>query len=90
MPPWLIYQDYLVFVSGIFEVFFALLMIFSQTRRLGAWGIILLLIAVFPSNVQMMLNYYHEKNPFLWIAIVRLPLQIPLIWWAYSFAKRRW
>jgi uncharacterized membrane protein len=52
------------------------------------WLTILLLIAVFPANIQMALNYYNENNPDLWIAIARLPVQIFLIWWASVYAKK--
>ena len=87
MPPWLPWHNVLVVISGVCEILFGLLLLFSLTRRLAAWGIILLLIAVFPANIQMMLSYWNESNPKLWISIVRLPLQIILIWWAYSFTK---
>lgn len=89
MPPWLPLHKELVFVSGLFEALFALLLIFPQTRRIGAWGIIALLIAVFPANVQMLLNYLDNNDPKLWIAIIRLPLQLLLIWWAYGFTKKK-
>ncbi len=87
MPPWLPLHKELVFISGICEVLFALLLLFPITRRLGAYCIIALLIAVFPANIQMLLNYYRDDNPMIWIAILRLPLQLVLIWWAYSFTK---
>ncbi|MEO5583414.1 MAG: DoxX family protein [Saprospiraceae bacterium] len=87
MPPWVLWQNEAVILSGIGEICFALLLVFSSTRRTAAWCIILLLIAIFPANVQMMLNYWHESNSNLWISIIRLPLQLVLIWWAYSFAK---
>jgi uncharacterized membrane protein len=87
MPPWLPFHDGLIFISGIFEILFALLLLLPVTRRLAAWGIIALLIAVFPANIQMMLNYQQENNPGLWLAVLRLPLQVLLIWWAYSFTK---
>jgi uncharacterized membrane protein len=85
MPPWLPWHHELVFISGAFEVLFGVLLLFRQTRRAAAWGIILLLIAVFPANIQMMIDYNHNSNPDLWIAIARLPLQIPLIWWAWLY-----
>jgi uncharacterized membrane protein len=88
MPPWLGAQETLVYLSGICEMIFALLLLPIQTRRFASWGIILLLIAVFPANIQMMLNYFHENNPQLWLAILRLPVQFLLIWWAYSFTKK--
>jgi uncharacterized membrane protein len=87
MPFWLPWHNELVLISGICEILFGLLLLFSSTRRLAAWGIILLLLAVFPANIQMMLNYWNESNPQLWISILRLPLQIILIWWAYMFTK---
>ncbi len=87
MPPWLTWHNELVVISGVCELSFGLLLLFSSTRRLAAWGIILLLIAIFPANIQMMVNYWNKSNPKLWISILRLPLQIILIWWAYSFTK---
>ena len=87
MPPWLPWHNQLIFISGICQILFALLLIFPITKRLGAWCIIALLIAVFPANIQMMLNYSREHNPLLWLAVLRLPLQIVLIWWAYSFTS---
>lgn len=89
MPPWLPWHEELVFISGVAEVALGIMLFFPATRRLAAWGIILLLIAVFPANIQMMLDYKAEHNPKLWIAILRLPLQIVLIWWAYLFTKEK-
>ncbi len=89
MPPWLPWHTELVIISGIFEILFALLLIFQRSRKLAAWSIILILVAVFPANIQMMINYSHESNPGLWIATVRLPIQIILIWWAYSFTRNQ-
>ena len=88
MPSWLGWHAELVFVSGLAEILLGLLLIFPSTRRLAGWGIILLLIAVFPANIQMMVDYQKENNPQLWIAIVRLPVQFLLIWWAYSFTRQ--
>jgi uncharacterized membrane protein len=88
MPPWLPYPSALVYVSGIAEIAFGLLLIFRVTRRAAAWLVIALLVAVFPANIQMALNYWHGHDPQLWVSIVRLPLQILLIGWAYIYAKR--
>jgi len=88
MPAWVPYHKEMIFISGVCEVLFALLLAIPITRRAGAWCIILLLIAVFPANIQMLLNYRNENNPLLWIAIARLPLQIILIGWAYQFARK--
>ncbi|MEJ7828329.1 MAG: MauE/DoxX family redox-associated membrane protein [Segetibacter sp.] len=87
MPPWLKWQLALVIASGVLEILFGLMLFFPGTRQIASWCIIGLLVAVFPANIQMMVNYLHENNPRLWIAILRLPLQFVLIWWAYLFTK---
>jgi uncharacterized membrane protein len=89
MPSWLSYHSLLVAVSGIFEIILGLLLIPNRTRKFAVWGIIALLIAVFPANIQMALDYYHTNNPNLWIAVIRLPIQILLIWWAYIYKEYR-
>jgi uncharacterized membrane protein len=88
MPPWVPFPNELICISGICETLFGALLLFSRTRRIAAWSIILILIFIFPANIQMMLNYMHESNPGLWAAIVRLPLQFVLIGWAYLYTKR--
>ncbi len=87
MPHWLPVHRTLVLVSGIMEILLGVLLLIKSTRRLAAAGIILLLIAVFPANVQMMLDYLKGNNPLLWLAILRLPLQGFLIWWTFQYAK---
>ncbi len=87
MPSWLGWHQLLVAMSGILEILFGLLLIPRSTRVIAAWCIIALLIAVFPANIQMMLNYWHEHKQGLWLTIVRLPLQFVLIGWAYSYTK---
>lgn len=88
MPPYIPYPVTMIYISGILEIALGLLLFSDKTRRLAAWGIIILLIAVFPANIQMLVNYVNEKNPRTWIAIVRLPLQLVLIWWAYTLTKK--
>lgn len=89
MPPYLPYHSFLIFISGVFEILFALLLLPIRTRRLAAWLVILLLIFIFPANIQMAVDFYKTDNPHLWIAILRLPLQFVLIWWAYTFTKKK-
>ena len=88
MPPYLPWHLKLIYVSGVFEIIFGLLLIPKSTRRVAAWLLIALLIAVFPANIQMTINYFRESNPDLWISIVRLPIQIILIRWAWVYTRR--
>lgn len=78
----------IVYVSGTCEILFGLLLLPATTRRTAAWLIIALLIAVFPANIQMTIDYAREHRPYLWLTIARLPLQFALIYWAWVFARR--
>lgn len=87
MPQFIPYHALCVTVSGAAEILLGILLIPFRTRRIAAIGIIILLIAIFPANIQMMLNYMHEDKPGLWLTILRLPLQFVLIWWAYKCTR---
>ncbi len=87
MPPYLPYPVALIYLSGICEIGFGLLLLPSVTRPVAAWLLIALLVAVFPANVQMALNYWRAHHPYLWLAVLRLPLQLVLIAWAWWYTK---
>lgn len=87
MPSYVPWHAELVLISGIIEIILGLLLLYPATRTTAAWLIILLLIAVFPANWQMAHDFYLQDHPYLWLAIVRLPLQIVLIWWAWLYTK---
>jgi uncharacterized membrane protein len=87
MPAYLPLPFQLVYISGVCEILFGILLIPFATRRLAAWLIIVLLIAIFPANIQMMVNSWNDNNFQYWATIFRLPLQVVLIWWAYTFTK---
>jgi len=82
--PW---QLALVRISGIAEIRLGLLLLFQRCLVLAAWGLIALLIAVFPANIHMALHaeLYTYVSPIgLWL---RLPLQFVLIGWAYWYTR---
>jgi uncharacterized membrane protein len=87
MPPYLPWHLELVYLSGVIEVALGALVLIPRWRRAAAWGLIALLVAVFPANVHMALNpeLFPALGPvLLW---VRLPLQGVLIAWAYWFTR---
>ena len=88
MPPRIPYPYAMVMISGIIEILLALLIMLPATRRVAAWLIIALLIAVFPANIQMAVDFYHAQHAYLWLAIARLPVQGLLIWWAWIYTRR--
>jgi uncharacterized membrane protein len=87
MPPYLPWHPFLVYFSGFFEMALGVLLLIPPLTRIAAWGLIALLIAVFPANIQMAINpqLYSEINPLvLWF---RLPLQAVFIAWAYWYTR---
>jgi uncharacterized membrane protein len=87
MPPWLPFPEVIVYVSGAAEIILGICLLYQPWRRRAAWGIIFLLLFVFPANIQMAINYHNENHPRFWGSMLRLPLQIMLIWWAYLYTK---
>ncbi|TDE18236.1 DoxX family protein [Dyadobacter psychrotolerans] len=88
MPGFLPFPLQLVYISGAVEILCGLLLLFPVTRSAGAWLTILLLIVILPANIQMAVNFYQKSNPYFWLTILRLPLQLVLIWWAWTYTKQ--
>jgi uncharacterized membrane protein len=88
MPPYLPYHLQLIYISGVIEIVLGVLLIPESTRSIAAWLIIAMLIAIFPANVQMAINFWQKNSPSLWMAIARLPLQPVLIWLAWIYTKK--
>jgi uncharacterized membrane protein len=85
MPPYLPWHRPLVYLSGVVEIALGALLLIPPLTRVAAWGLIALLVAVFPANIHMAVN--HELYPAynvtaLWL---RLPLQIVLMACAYWY-----
>jgi len=87
VPDYLPAHRELVLISGVAEIAGGIGLLIPPTRRPAAWGIILLLIAVFPANLWMAQHPDRFPNIPTWILWLRLPLQLPLIWWAYQYTR---
>ena len=89
VPPYLPFHLELVYISGVFEVLFGVMILLPKYRYIGSIGLILLLIAVFPANI------YLAQSKEAQIAIGasqeittwRLPIQGVLIYIAYWIRK---
>lgn len=90
MPPYLPAPRTLVYISGVLEILGGLGVLHPTTRRWAGWGLIALLIAVFPANLHMALNT-DEFAKFLSARALygRLPLQIVFIAWVYYAALQK-
>lgn len=86
MPPYLPYPHALILISGVCEIIGGAALLVPQLQRLAGYGLIALLLAVFPANIYMLINNANAGaamfSPLLlWL---RLPLQfvlIAIVWW---------
>lgn len=85
IPPYLPSPKLLNILSGLAEILCGILLCIPSLSSYGAWGIILLLIAVFPANLYMVTNKKAGFGLPKWVLLARLPLQIGLIFWAYLY-----
>jgi uncharacterized membrane protein len=87
VPPYLPWPRELVLVSGLSEVALGVLVLTPRFRVPAAWGLVALLVAVFPANLHMALHpeLFRKLHPVaLWL---RLPLQGVLIAWAFWYTR---
>ena len=81
------YHKELVYLSGAFEIILGIMLVFETTRFLSGWGLILLLIAVFPANIYLVQTNGAAMNISPALAWGRLPFQTIFIGLAYWHSK---
>ncbi len=91
VPTWVPDAHAAVIWSGVAEIVGAAGMMFSRTRTIASWGLIALLVAVFPANVQMFEMARSDGASMTAVAVLalRLPLQPLLIWWVWRVAHQQ-
>jgi uncharacterized membrane protein len=96
MPPYLPAHLELVYVSGVFEILGGIGLLLPMFRRWAGWGLVALLLAVFPANIHMLVNdvYFGDMPHHRWLLWVRLPVQFLAIaltlWVANISLKVNW
>ena len=80
----------IIYLSGIFEIILGILLIIPKYRKIASYGIMLLLIAVYPANIYLAFN--EEPQNLMGISSfmaswVRLPLQFIFLGLAYWHSK---
>jgi uncharacterized membrane protein len=89
VPPWLPGDAlFYTYASGVAEIAVAIGLFIPRTRRLAGWGAALLFLSVYPGNIYMAYDWRDREISQQLIAYLRLPFQIPLIWWAVSIARK--
>ena len=78
VPPYLPYHLELVYISGLFEILFGVMILIPKYRYWGSVGLILLLIAVFPANIYLFQSVEAQKaiGATQEIATWRLPIPV--------------
>jgi uncharacterized membrane protein len=87
VPPYLPWPEMLVSVSGVAEIVLGVMLLVPATMRLAAWGLIALLIAVFPANIHMAMNPQLYPDVSMAALLIRLPLQGVMVAIAYWFTR---
>ncbi|MGF1588224.1 MAG: DoxX family protein [Pleurocapsa sp.] len=89
VPPQLPYPEAIVYISGFFEILGGVGLLIPIASQAAAWGLVLLLIAVYPANINMAVNHIQLNNvpDGNWFQAIRLPFQFVLIAWAYWYTK---
>ncbi|MEZ4887216.1 MAG: DoxX family protein [Chitinophagales bacterium] len=84
MPPYIPSPEKVNLLVGAIEVILGVMLLIPATTSLAAWGVIALLIAVFPANI-----YHHQKarakGKHVTATLIRLPIQALLVFWAYCY-----
>lgn len=74
----------IVYLSGVIEILLGIGLFFETTRRFSAIGLILMLIAILPANINMAIHCKEWPFPPL-LLYLRIPLQGILIYWAWLY-----
>lgn len=85
IPPYFSNPKLLNKLSGLAEIIVGIGVCIPIISSISAVGIMLLLIAVFPANIYMYQNEKARLGLPKWITLLRLPLQLLLIYWAFSY-----
>ena len=88
VPAYLPNPRLLVQLSGLAEILGGIGLLVPATQIFAAWGLIALLIAVFPANLTMVTDHARFPAVPLWAAWLRLPLQLPLLYWAWLYTRK--
>lgn len=88
VPAQLPAPELLVAVSGVAEILGGVGLLIPRTRKVAGWGLVALLVAVFPANVNMALNPDTVGRGLPeWALWARLPLQLLAIAWVVAVSR---
>ena len=77
----------LIYISGIAEIACGVGLMIPATRRLAAFGLIFLLLAIFPANIYMAVAHDRWPEIPVWMLYARLPIQLVLLFLANLYTR---
>ena len=92
IPPDLPAPEWLNLISGLAEIVLGVFLLEPRTRVFAAWGIIALLIAVFPANLYVATQNlgppdFAPGTGNAALNLARLPVQLLLVLWAWWYTR---
>ncbi|MAE04572.1 MAG: DoxX family protein [Porticoccaceae bacterium] len=87
MPPSFTLHHEAVYISGLFEIIGGICILIPSLRRFTGWGLLALLVAVYPANIYMALNPDVFAEIPVELLYVRLAFQFVFFYWAYSMTR---
>jgi uncharacterized membrane protein len=85
IPPYFSNPKLLNLISGFAEITLGIALLISRYSNYAAWGVIALLIAIFPTHIYMYQNNEAGMRLPKFVLLLRMPLQLGLIYWAYMY-----
>ena len=89
VPPYLPAHLPIVYISGAAEILGGIGLLVPSARHAAAWGLVALLIAILPANIYMATAHLAVPGVMgqSWAQWLRIPLQLPLIYWAWLYTR---
>lgn len=87
MPPSFPLHAEAVYISGFFEILGGVCLLVPRLRKIAGWGLVALLICVYPANIYMALTPEAFPEIPLSLLYFRLALQFLFFYWAYSVTR---
>ena len=87
MPPSFPLHAEAVYISGFFEVVGGISLLIPRLRKIAGWGLVALLIAVYPANIYMAITPQAFQDIPVTLLYVRLAFQFVFFYWAYSVTR---
>lgn len=87
IPGYLPWHKVVNYISGAAEILLGLLLLYPPYSSYAAWGIVALLVAVFPANINHLTSAKPGRGLPVWALYLRLPFQGVLILWAWWYTS---